>query len=477
MLTEQPIFIDELKNRINERPLDSDSETAISRHLATACHIAAERLGLSREPLISAEGSAWVYSEQQGIWERLTHEDLITLAQLYDGPNCSPPGGKPRQSSIGWVKANNIAKSLPRLHDLQANRFFETPVIGSCFTNGFVKVDEHGVELLNHDPDNAARQAYDFDLDLDTEPPHEWIKFLKELWEPDSDCDTKILILQEFIGASMANIATTYQRALLLSGNGANGKSALSLLIGALLFPEDTVSYVSPRRWDRDYSLAQLRNARINLVTELPETNALDNTDTFKSVVSGDYLEARLPYCAPFTFRCTAGHILSCNDIPRTSDSSHGFFRRFIMLTFNQNFGNSPFKKTEEEIMEAIAPERSAIILWALNGAARLIRQGAYTQLSSHEKSVQDWRAASDSVYDFALTCLEYPSDENTRLSTIRDEFRGWARSVGRMDEISSRALNSRLKKIEGLTPRTLRTGPGYQCRVKPRTEWSESIN
>ena len=477
-LLDLPTLIDGIRNFINESPPAFDSETALGRHVAQACNVAAERLGISSEPLLSAEGFLWVYSTAQGIWLRIEMPHLVTLAQLYDGIYTVSDAGKPKRIKIGWQRANNISRSIGRLHDLQAEKFFETPTPGVGFTNGFVTVDDYGPELGEHDADYAATFAYDFDFDDEGEPPEKWLEFLNSLWEHDPDKHSKIQVLQEFIGASIANIVTAYQRCILLIGCGSNGKSVLTDLIGELLFPAGTTTYVSPRRWDRDYSLAQLKDSRINLVAELPETSVLEQTDIFKSVIAGDLIEARLPYHPPFYLRPSAGHVFSANEIPRTKDTSHGFFRRFMILNFNQNFEDSPFRKTKAEIKAGLIAERSAIILWALHGAARLIRQGDYTKIASHKATVEDWRMTSDAVYDFALTCLEYPSDgRESNIESLREGYQEWARRVGRREEIAERTLSSRLAKIDGLRKRKTNKGARWNCGIKAIKDWDEPVN
>lgn len=476
-ILEHPSFVAGVRNYLVTSPPDFDSETTIARHITVSSNVTAQQLGLSDESLLSTDGFVWSYNATQGIWQRIELNQLITLAQLYDGIFTADDHGKPKRIKIGWQRAGNIGRSIHRLHELQAPKFFNNPAAGIPFTNGFCTVTEYGPELSEHDPDHAATVAYDFDLDTDAEPPEKWLAFLGSLWDGDDDKQSKISVLQEFLGASIANIVTTYQKCLLLIGTGSNGKSVLCDLVGELLFPEGTTTYVSPRRWDRDYSLASLKDSRINLVSELPETSVLEQTDVFKAVVAGDLIEARLPYQPPFYLRPSAGHVFSANEIPRTKDTSHGFFRRFVTLQFNQNFSESPFRKTKEEILASLEDERSAIIMWALHGAARLIRRGDYTEVRSHQDILNDWRKDSDAVFDFALTCLDYPSNLVTPLQSLRDQYQAWARRVGRCEDIAERTLSKRLIKIRGLEKKRVAKGVAFKCDVRPISDWGESVN
>lgn len=463
-------FVAAVVKYLNEYPLEWDSEVNIARSLTGAIETVAKSLGLSTEPLLSADGFIFIYCRTQGIWQRVSSDQLITYSQLFDGLFLETT--KPKRIKMGWQRSGNIAKSITRLHDIQKPLFFESPTNGIAFTNGFCTVDEFGPEIEDHSPEHAATIAYDFDLDESAEPPENWLKFLDSLWENDGDKFDKIKVLQEFIGGAIAGLSTTFQRALMLIGSGANGKSVLMEIVGELLFPEGTVTHISPRRWDRDYSIAGMLNSRINVVAEIPETQALDSTDLFKSVVSGDRIEARLPYQNPFYLRPSGGQVFSCNEIPRTLDNSHGFYRRFLTLLFNQNFENSPFRRTKEEIKKELSPERSAIILWALHGASRLIRQGDYTRLASHEHTMDEWKKDSDAVFDFANACLNFPSEFKTPLANLREAYQEWARKVGRSPDMGERTLSRRLQKIDELEKGRTSSLTIFKCDIRKETEW-----
>lgn len=477
-ITDHPSFVAGMRNYLNTTPPDFDSETSIARHITAAYNAVTEELNLSEEPLLSADNFLWSYNALLGIFERVEIPGLITLAQLYDGIYTAGDSGKPKRIRIGWQRANNIARSIHRLHELQAPKLFESPTPGICCTSGFLQVSEYGPELSGHNPDHAQTIAYDFDINPETEAPEKWLAFLDSLFENDEDKHSKIAVLQEFIGASISNVATTFQKCLLLLGHGSNGKSVLCDIIAELLFPEGTATFISPRRWDRDYSLAGLKNSKINIVTELPETSALESGgEIFKAVVAGDCLECRLPYQPPHFIRPSAGHIFAANELPHNRDHSHGFWRRWMTINFNVNFEDSPFRKTKTEIMDSLKDERGAIIVWALHGAARLIRRGDYTRVESHNETVAEWKKDSDAVYDFALSCLEYPATFFTPLSDLREEFRVWARHVGRCDEIGARTLSKRLAKIKGLERKRKSSAVGFQCSVLPIQQWRETVN
>ncbi len=465
MIVDNPELIEDMRERINDDPVDFDSETTIARHLTRVLAQSTERLGISNTKLLSADGFLWVYSMKTGTWSRLEVDDIVTLVQLYDGTYTSE--NKPKRVRIGYQKSVNIAKSTHRLHGILGSDFFASPRPGIPCANGFLTVSACGVEVTPHDPDNRATVGYDIDVGADEneDPPLKWLEFLRSVWAGDEDRDAKINVLQEFCGAAIAGLSTEYQRCLLLLGYGSNGKSLLCEFIAELMFPEGTATFISPRRWDRDYSIAGLKDARINIVSELPETSAMESADIFKAVIAGDRLEARLPYQAPHFIRPSAGHVFSANEIPRTSDTSHGFFRRFITMKFGRNFEDDPDRKTKTEIMGPLMEERGAIIMWALVGASRLIRRGEYPTVASHSETVQDWKKSSCAVIDFVDSCIDVGVG-TTPLAELMAEFQEWAPTVGRSPNMTARTLSDRLVKT-GMIKKRMGSGIVFPCSIR----------
>jgi len=84
----------------------------------------------------------------------------------------------------------------------------------------------------------------------------------------------------------------------------------------------------------------------------------------------------------------------------------------------------------------------------------------------------------SDAVYDFALTCLEYPSNgRESNIESLREGYQEWARRVGRREEIAERTLSSRLAKIDGLRKRKTNKGARWNCAIKAIKDWDEPMN
>ena len=70
-------------------------------------------------------------------------------------------------------------------------------------------------------------------------------------------------------------------------------------------------------------------------------------------------------------------------------DRTDGFWRRFVILTFNRSFKGDPNR--DPNIAESIlAAERPAIVSWFIDGAVRLLKARGYTIPPSHEAAAME---------------------------------------------------------------------------------------
>ena len=68
------------------------------------------------------------------------------------------------------------------------------------------------------------------------------------------------------------------------------------------------------------------------------KSDKLTNTGPFKMLVSGDFIRAQNKFCNPFEFQNYAKLIFSANEIPQSEDKSYAYFRRWIILFFENVF-------------------------------------------------------------------------------------------------------------------------------------------
>jgi P4 family phage/plasmid primase-like protien len=262
-------------------------------------------------------------------------------------------------------------------------------------------------KLIAHTPDVFTTNLLPYDYDPKASCPR-FIQFLNEIFLYEEE---KINFIQEAVGYAFHQSLPTPAIFFLL-GEGSNGKSVFINTITKLV-GEKNACNISFNKLSDEYYILELFQKMINISGETPLSKQI-NTDLIKAVVAGDWVTGREPYKQPMKFRPYAKHYLAMNKAPNITDTSHGMWRRIMVIDF-------PKIITEEEMdrdLEAkLAQELSGIFNWAIDGYKRL-RERSFRFLESNSVifSKQNYREEIDSVRAFVKACLINSNDDNDRV-------------------------------------------------------------
>jgi P4 family phage/plasmid primase-like protien len=383
-------------------------------------------------PHVNTDGRWCGYQEDRGIFVHVEPSRLSATVQSYAGQKVAK--GEDKEPRPLRLNASDVHGTLRLAADLASvPDFFTHAPRGVVFADGFVEVTPTGIVRKGHSPDHRARFAYPFPYDGKAFPFEFW-KFLRSVFANDDDdeCAAKICLLQEYIGVALLGLATKYQKALVFEGDGANGKGVCSSIMERCM-PPGSVCAIPPQDLGQEYRRAMLAGKLLNIVSELPEADILDS-ESWKAIVAGDTTTGREIRKEPFTFKPVAGHVYSANRLPGTTDQTHGFWRRLLVLRFGRVFAEHEQDPTlADRIVEA---ERPAIVAWALDGAQRVLATGRYTVPPSSAEAVESWQRASDQVRAFVEErCDRLAMDVSPGLGEAAGDlyraYRGWATDNG----------------------------------------------
>lgn len=264
-------------------------------------------------------------------------------------------------------------------------------------------------------------------------------KFINEVL-PDKDAQH---VLSEFIGYVFAK-QLKLEKALILYGGGANGKSVIFDIISALLGRDNVSSYsMSELCGENGYYRAKVDNKLLNYASEI---GGKTESDTFKKLASGEPISARLPYGEPFEIENYARFIFNANTLPKDIEMTNAFFRRFLIIPFNVTI---PEERQDKELAsKIIANELPGILNWVLEGVDRLMVQKRFTKCDLVERELEQFKKESDTIQLF----LE---DENYQLSTdlykslmeLYNEYRSFC-CINGYRSLSKKNMAKRLKNL-----------------------------
>jgi putative DNA primase/helicase len=224
----------------------------------------------------------------------------------------------------------------------------------------------------------------------------------------------------EMIGYCLLPI-TKYEKAFMLTGTGANGKSTLINIFTALIGKQNIANISLQALEENRFRLAELDGKLLNTFADLPHS-AINKSSNFKMIVSGDRLTAERKNKNPFEFTPFAKMIFSANEIPKSSDVTDGFFRRWIIIPFPNKFeGKKRDTKLIEKLITPLA--LSTLLNLAIEGLKRLEKNCGFTENETTRKMLQQYRKDTDSVGTFINECCVI--EEIARFS-IKDMYRAY---------------------------------------------------
>jgi putative DNA primase/helicase len=229
-------------------------------------------------------------------------------------------------------------------------------------------------------------------------------------------------VLAEYLGYVFIPPGTLkLEKTLLLYGSGANGKSVFFEVVNALLGPENVSSYsLQSLTNENGYYRAKLANMLVNYASEI---NGSLETAIFKQLVSGEPVEARLPYGDPFTLTHYAKLIFNCNELPKDVEHTNAYFRRFMIVPFDITI---PEEHQDKELSKRIInQELSGVFNWVLEGLNRLLVQRKFSNCEAARLQVEQYKKQSDSVQMFLSDENYQPSiQDNSPLKDLFSEYR-----------------------------------------------------
>lgn len=250
------------------------------------------------------------------------------------------------------------------------------------FCNG--TLDLKTGKLCKHNWADYFRYVLPYNYDKNAGCPV-FMKYLNEVMPEMKAQD----VLSEYVGWLFMP-GLKLEKVLFLYGSGCNGKSVFVEIVEALLGKEN-ISHESLSDLCGEYGA----NSRSNLAGKILNTcsdvapNAFAG-DLFKRIASGEPISAKILYKDVTTLTDYAKMMFCLNELPKTNDTSNGFYRRFLIAPFNVQI---PKNKINPNLAkDIISHELPGIMNWVLEGRKRLIKNGAFTDSPVMSKALEEYK-------------------------------------------------------------------------------------
>ena len=248
-----------------------------------------------------------------------------------------------------------------------------------------------------------------------------FISFLQDIFNGDQEI---VDLIGEMFGYCLTN-SVKFQEAFLLYGAGANGKSTLLNVLQALV-TEDNCCSVNINELSKPFHRASLFNKLVSISSELE--GRITNTSYFKQVVAGDIIPAEFKFKDSFQFRPFVKLVYGLNQLPKVNDSSYGFFRRLIIIPFENIYEGT---NRDNDLEGKLLNELDGILQFALEGLKRLHKNNKFT-ISLKVRSIMDeYKKDSDSFRQILEELIEEDEQGETTSSQVYKKYDEYCKNNG----------------------------------------------
>lgn len=292
-----------------------------------------------------------------------------------------------------------------------------------CFANGTLDVTTG--RLGEHDISNNLFNRIPHSYVSGSQCPN-FMAFLDSIWQGDSDVLQKRQFIQQWMGGLLL-ADSSQQCMLILKGEGSNGKSVLMDIARHMVGEANTTSAMLHRLKHPDVR-ATLDKKLLNQSPDLPKLRHVSDGE-FKAIIGGDSIEASAKYKPSSHFKPYVRLMVATNNMPHSSDTTEGYFRRLVVLTFNRHFSEH---ERDPQLLTKLKDEMPGIVAWAVAGARALRALGRFSIPPSSAQEIQAYRAEISPARSFAEECL-VPSQgpSSIKAQELFSAYSTWCRSHG----------------------------------------------
>lgn len=278
-----------------------------------------------------------------------------------------------------------------------------------------------------------------------------------------------------------------FEKAMMLIGNGRNGKDKSLELIKRLVGVENCCSVPLVCLVPDSFIISEFFNKMINIAGDI-DNKDLKDTSHFKALTGRSLISAPRKFLNAITFQNYAKFTFACNDLPMVYDTSKGFWDRWILLEYPYTFvtkeeyekakDKTKLKIRDENIIDKITSpaELSGLLNSILDGLDRLIASKSFSTTKGSEEVKNLWIRKSNSFMAFCLDCLESDYENYITKKELRKRYAEYCKQhkiTPKTDYVIKRTLEEMFGTIES----TKNTLVNYQEKVWEGIKFKSMLN
>jgi len=330
--------------------------------------------------------------------------------------------------------------------------------------NGTLEINQQGYQLKDHTSDDYITYVLPFEYDEQKSAPV-FQRYLDKVL-PD---ESSQMVLQEFMGYVFVK-HLKLEKALILLGEGQNGKSVMFEIVMELLGRVNVSTKSLGDLTDRDSgndNRAKLGDKLLNYGSEIRGKDI--DADMFKRLVSGEPVAAREKYKTGFDLENKCKFMFNANKLPEGAEQTDAYYRRFIIVPFTVKITEE--EKDPELHSKIINSELPGVLNWVIEGLNRLLYQKGFTRCTAAEQALEVYQKESNTVVGYIEEYGLLPNVESFSLTNdLYKEYRSFCQDSG-YKPVAKNSFSAELVKLHFSKHRTA-TKRGFHAS---RTEYNDT--
>ena len=317
----------------------------------------------------------------------------------------------------------------------------------SAIFNDDGKLKLNDIELSEHNPKykSFTQLNVKFNPDVECRKVDEVINSI--LLDKENPDYNKVKVFWEFIGWIIFNGELELKKALLMVGDGDNGKTVLLNYLTELLGRKNIGVVGLYDLIINQYAASDLFGKIANLAGEM-SNNILKDIEMFKKLTGNDLIRADQKYKEPIKFKNKAKLIFALNSLPKVVDYEEAFFNRLIIIRTPNTFTKDNFNY-DPHILNKITTEEALSygLNKAIEGFARLVcNEFSFTESDEINEELIKYQADVNTAIPFINEICNFKPGEITSKSKLYDIYKDWAYKNG-FGQMSKKKLTIRINQ------------------------------
>lgn len=397
-------------------------------------------------------GLFWLWNKEKLCWEITDEIDLLNIINEYNGSNIIE--SKARTELINSLKQNG-RRNIP------------------------LDIKENWIQFENKIFDVKSGESFEASSKYFVTNPIPW--------KVSNKTDTPVMdkIFEEWVGKN--NIKTLYEiiayccladypinRIFCFIGGGMNGKSCFLTLLRKFIGNYNCCSTELDSLMTSRFEVTRLHK---KLVCQMGETNfnEMSKTSILKKLTGGDLIGFEYKNKNPFEEKNYAKIIIATNNLPTTTDKTVGFYRRWMIIDFPNQF-----TEKKDILSEIPEEEYNNLATKCITILKELLEKREFTNEGTVEERTKKYEDHSDPLEKFIKEYVEEDSDGSIWKFEFEKRLNQWCES-NKFRKLSDVSIGKKMKdkKIDNALRLAdwFTDGQRKQFRAWIGIKWKESEN